>query len=74
VAELIVLDFKDTATADKVVPELQTLQGEGRIELADWARVIRGQDGKIDARQGTGVTGIGAASGSLWGMLFGCCS
>jgi uncharacterized membrane protein len=71
VAELIVLGFKDTATADTVVPELQTLQSEGLIELADWARVIRGFDGKIDVRQGTSVAGVGAAGGALWGMLFG---
>ena len=70
-SELIVLGFKDTATADKVVPELQTLQSEGLLELADWARVIRNQDGKIDVRQGTSTTGIGAAGGALWGMLFG---
>jgi uncharacterized membrane protein len=70
-AELIVLGFKDTATADQVVPELQALQRDGLIELADWARVIRNHDGKIDVRQGTSTTGIGAAGGALWGMLFG---
>jgi uncharacterized membrane protein len=70
-AELIVLGFKETATADKVVPELQTLQSEGLIELADWARVIRNHDGKIDVRQGTSMAGVGAAGGALWGMLFG---
>ena len=70
-SELIVLGFDDTATADTVVPELQTLQSEGLLELADWARVIRGLDGKIDVRQGTSTTGIGAAGGALWGMLFG---
>jgi uncharacterized membrane protein len=70
-AELIVLGFKDTATADTVVPELQKLQSEGLLQLADWARVIRNHDGKIDVRQGTSITGIGAAGGALWGMLFG---
>jgi uncharacterized membrane protein len=59
------------ATADKVVPELQTLQRDGLIELADWARVIRNQDGKIDVRQGTSVAGIGAAGGAPCGA---CCS
>ena len=70
-AELIVLGFKDTATADTVVPELQALQSEGLLELGDWARVIRGFDGKIDVRQGTSMAGVGAAGGALWGMLFG---
>jgi uncharacterized membrane protein len=57
-----------------VVLELQQLQSEGLLELADWARVIRGLDGKIDVRQGTSTTGIGAAGGALWGMLLDCCS
>jgi uncharacterized membrane protein len=70
-SELIVLGFNDAATADNVVPEIQRLQSEGLLELADWARVIRGFDGKIDVRQGTSTTGIGAAGGALWGMLFG---
>ena len=34
-------------------------------------RVIRGLDGKIDVRQGTSTTGVGAAGGALWGILFG---
>jgi uncharacterized membrane protein len=70
-SELIVLGFNDAVTADNVVPEIQKLQSEGLLELADWARVIRGLDGKIDVRQGTSTTGIGAAGGALWGMLFG---
>ena len=70
-SELIVLGFKDRATADNVVPELQTLQSEGLLQLSDWARAIRNQDGKIDMRQGTSTTGIGAAGGALWGMLVG---
>ena len=70
-SELIVLGFSDAATADNVVPEIQKLQSEGLLELGDWARVIRGIDGKIDVRQGTSTTGIGAAGGALWGMLFG---
>jgi uncharacterized membrane protein len=70
-SELIVLGFSDAAAADNVVPEIQKLQSEGLLELGDWARVIRGIDGKIDVRQGTSTTGIGAAGGALWGMLFG---
>jgi uncharacterized membrane protein len=71
VAELIVLGFKQMGTADEVVPELQQLQSEGLIELADWARVIRRGDGKIEVRQATSTAGVGAAGGALWGMLFG---
>jgi len=71
VAELAVLGFKDTTTADQVIPELEALQREGLIQLADWARVIRRADGSIDTRQMTNTTGVGAAGGALWGLLFG---
>jgi uncharacterized membrane protein len=71
VAELVVLGFKSVSTADEVVPQMQTLQAEGLINLVDWARVIRRPDGKIEVRQATSTTGAGAAGGALWGMLFG---
>jgi len=71
VAEVIVLGFKDPDRADQVVPEIEAMQREGLMDLADWARVIRRPDGKLDIRQATSTTGAGAAVGALWGMLFG---
>jgi len=71
VAEVIVLGFKDPDRADQVVPEIEAKQREGLMDLADWARVIRRPDGKLDIRQATSTTGAGAAGGALWGMLFG---
>jgi uncharacterized membrane protein len=71
VPELAVLGFKDTTTADQVIPELEALQREGLIQLADWARVIRRTDGSIDTRQMTNTAGVGAAGGAMWGLLFG---
>jgi uncharacterized membrane protein len=59
------------STADEVVPELQALQRESLIELADWARVIRNADGKVDVRQASSTAGAGAAGGALFGMLIG---
>jgi uncharacterized membrane protein len=47
------------------------MQGEGLIQLADWARVIRREDGKIEVKQAENVTGAGAAGGALLGMLLG---
>jgi uncharacterized membrane protein len=70
-AELIVLGFKDTTKADEVVPQLQEMQSEGLIQLGDWARVIRREDGKIEVRQAADATGAGAAGGALLGMLLG---
>jgi len=71
VPELIVLGFSESTTADQVIPEVEAMQRENLIQLADWARVIRREDGKVDVRQGTSTTGAGAAGGALWGMLFG---
>jgi uncharacterized membrane protein len=71
VPQLIVLGFPNMQTADEVAPQLNAMQREGLIELADWARVIRREDGRVDVRQGTSTTGGGAAGGALWGMLFG---
>jgi uncharacterized membrane protein len=71
VPELAVLGFKDMTTADEVVPQMEAMQREGLIQLADWARVIRRADGSIDTRQMTNTTAGGAAGGALWGMLFG---
>jgi uncharacterized membrane protein len=70
-AELIVLGFKDETTADTAIGELENMQRENLIVLADWARVIRRPDGKIDVRQATNTAGTGAAGGALWGTLFG---
>ena len=50
-AELIVLGFKDMATADAAINEIEQMQKEALITVADWARVIRRQDGKVDIRQ-----------------------
>jgi uncharacterized membrane protein len=70
-AELVVLGFKDMTTADQVVPELQAMQSEGIMQLADWARVIRRPDSKIEVRQAQSTTGAGAAAGALFGGLIG---
>lgn len=70
-AELIVLGFKDMATADEAVIELEQMQKEALISIGDWARVIRRQDGKVDIRQGNSPAAAGALGGTFWGMLFG---
>jgi uncharacterized membrane protein len=71
VAELVVLGFKDMSTADEAVIELEQMQKEALISVADWARVIRRQDGKVDIRQGNHPAAAGALGGTFWGMLFG---
>jgi uncharacterized membrane protein len=71
VPEIIVLGFKDMSRADEVVPQIQKMQGEGLIELADLVRVIRRPDGRIEVRQATSTAGAGAAGGALLGTLVG---
>jgi uncharacterized membrane protein len=71
VPEMVVLGFKDTTTADEAVKELEQMQREALISIADWARVIRREDGKVDIRQSTNTTAQGALGGTFWGMLFG---
>jgi uncharacterized membrane protein len=70
-AELVVLGFKDMPTADLAVTEVEAMQREQLITLADWARVIRREDGKVDVRQATNTAGAGAGGGAFWGLLFG---
>jgi uncharacterized membrane protein len=71
VAELIVLGFKGMATADEAVNELEQMQKEALISVADWARVIHRQDGKVDIRQAHSGVAAGALGGTFWGLLFG---
>ncbi|MBV9598941.1 MAG: DUF1269 domain-containing protein [Chloroflexi bacterium] len=39
--------------------------------MADWARVSRHEDGRVDIRQAHNTTGAGLTGGALWGALFG---
>jgi uncharacterized membrane protein len=71
VADLIVLAFKHPETADLAVAELEQMQKEALISIADWARVIRRPDGKVDIRQGSHPAAAGALGGTFWGLLFG---
>jgi uncharacterized membrane protein len=71
VPEMVVLGFKDMETADQAVNELEAMQKEALISIADWARVIRRPDGKVDIKQSTNTTAQGALGGTFWGLLFG---
>ncbi|MBV9545859.1 MAG: DUF1269 domain-containing protein [Chloroflexi bacterium] len=70
-ADLVVLGFPSMSAADEVIPQLDSLQREQLIQLADWARVIRHDDGKVEVRQAHNTTASGAAGGALWGMIIG---
>ena len=47
------------------------MQEEFLIELEDVAWVTKSRDGKMKLHQASSETGTGAASGALWGFVFG---
>ncbi len=70
-SELIVLAFKDEATATEAKAELFKLQKQQLISLADAALVTRREDGKVKVKQANDLVGAGALGGAFWGMLIG---
>jgi len=70
-SELIVLAFKDEATAAAAKAELFSLQKQQLITLADAALVTRRENGKVKVKQANDLVGAGALGGAFWGMLIG---
>ncbi len=69
--DLIAISFDNIQEADRVLSELNRLQKEYLIDLADAVVVIRHPDGKINLKQSFNVVGAGAASGGISGALWG---
>ncbi|NUW42121.1 DUF1269 domain-containing protein [Nonomuraea rhodomycinica] len=70
-SNLIVIAYPDVATATSVRDRLFDLQRQNLITMEDVAVVERRTDGKIKLHQSANMTGMGAASGALWGGLIG---
>lgn len=70
-AELVAVAFDNQQEADSVLTELNRLQKEYLIDLADAVVVIRQPDGKINLKQSLNLVGAGAASGGLSGAVWG---
>lgn len=70
-SELIVMAFKDEATALQARQELIEMQKQQLIALADAAMVTRREDGKVKIKQAHDLVGVGALGGAFWGMLIG---
>lgn len=70
-SELIVLAFKDEASALQAQSELSNLQKQQLIALSDAALVTRRADGKVKVKQAQSLVGAGALGGAFWGMLIG---
>lgn len=70
-SELIVLAYKDEATAKQAEADLGSLQKQQLISVTDAALVTRKEDGKVKIKQAHSLVGAGALGGAFWGMLIG---
>jgi uncharacterized membrane protein len=74
-SELVVVGFKDTEEADRVLLRLSKLKREYLIDLEDAVIVVRDETGKIHLKQSINLVTAGATSGfisgSLWGTVVG---
>lgn len=69
--DLISIAFEDIHEADKVLVELNRLQKEYLVDIADSVVVTRNPDGRINLKQSFNLVGAGAASGGLSGAVWG---
>jgi len=70
-SNLVVVTFKDEATAFEMRAELVKMQKEYLIELEDAVVVTKDDKGKTKLHQSVNLTAAGAVGGSFWGMLIG---
>jgi uncharacterized membrane protein len=70
-SELVVVGFKDTAEADRVLLRLSKLKKEYLIDLEDAVVVVRDETGKVHLKQSIDLVSTGATSGFVSGSLFG---
>lgn len=70
-SSLVAIAYPDQATAERVRSELVQASKERLVALEDVVVITRDGEGKIKLHQGASLTGVGAASGALWGSLIG---
>ncbi|MEV8096013.1 DUF1269 domain-containing protein [Kitasatospora sp. NPDC085879] len=70
-SNLFAIAYPDVATAQQVRDTAIGLQKQKLIDLEDIVVVERRPDGKVKLHQAVNTTGIGAASGALWGGVIG---
>jgi uncharacterized membrane protein len=70
-ADLIVIEYDDMHKAEEVRLELQKLQRDYLVDLADAVVAVKDEKGKVKLNQIHNLTATGAASGGLWGTLIG---
>ncbi|MEV6211243.1 DUF1269 domain-containing protein [Kitasatospora sp. NPDC051914] len=70
-SNLFAIAYPDVATAQQVRDTAIGLQKQKLIDLEDIVVVEHRADGKVKLHQAVNTTGIGAASGALWGGVIG---
>ena len=70
-SELIILGYEDHATAEKAYQAVLGLQGDFVVDLTGLAVVRIDPDGKKHVDTPARIVGASAASGALWGWIFG---
>ncbi|GAA1071104.1 MULTISPECIES: DUF1269 domain-containing protein [Kitasatospora] len=70
-SNLFAISYPDVATAQQVRDTAIGLQKQKLMDLEDIVVVERRLDGKVKLHQAVSTTGIGAASGALWGGVIG---
>lgn len=70
-SDLIAVSYPDVGRAAEVFEGLARLQTEHVLEAEDMLYVTKSREGKVHLHQALSTTGIGAATGALWGGLVG---
>ncbi len=70
-SDLVVVAFDDETTAFDVRDKLAQMQTARLVGLEDVVVVVRREDGKVKVKQAVNLAGVGALSGSFWGLLIG---
>jgi uncharacterized membrane protein len=70
-SDLVVIVYPNEAKAEEIRKKIFELQKEYLIELGDAAIAVKQEDGHVKLNQLFNTTAVGAASGSMWGLLIG---
>lgn len=70
-SELIVIGYDDPTVAKNAYAAVQNLQNDYVVNLTGLAIVSVDEEGKTHVDTPSKIVGVSAASGALWGMVFG---
>jgi uncharacterized membrane protein len=70
-SNFLVFIFSNEQAANRMTPDLQSLQEQHKLLISDAAALIRKLDGKIKIEHLNSLVGSGTLGGPFWGMLIG---